>query len=60
MFHFVKKYPEKVGSTAPPRSKKWVDINTKLQEFINAYNNNQYYYYDNYIQFLSAVSSILF
>ena len=60
MFHFVKKYPEKVASTALPRSKKWVDIDTKLQEFINAYNNNQYYYYDSYIQFLSAVSSILF
>ena len=40
MFYFVKKYPEKVASTAPPRSKKWVNIDTKLQEFINAYNNN--------------------
>ena len=57
MFHFVKKCPEKVASSALPRSKKWVDIDTKLQEFINAYNNQ---YYDSYIQFLSAVSSILF
>ena len=33
---------------APPRSKKWVDINTKLQEFNDAYNNQ---YHDSYIQF---------
>ena len=42
---------------APPRSKKWVDFDTKLQEFINAYNNQ---YYDSYILIFSAVSSILF
>ena len=42
---------------APPRSKKWVNLDNKLQEFINAYDNEQY---GCYVDFLSAVSSILF
>ena len=42
---------------APPRSKKWVNLDSKLQEFINAYDNEQY---GSYVGFLSAVSSILF
>ena len=42
---------------ATPRSKKWVNLDNKLQEFINAYDNEQY---GSYVDFLSAVSSILF
>ena len=42
---------------APPRSKKWVNLDNKLQEFINTYDNEQY---GSYVDFLSAVSSILF
>ena len=42
---------------APPRSKMWVNLDNKLQEFINAYDNEQY---GSYVDFLSAVSSILF
>ena len=37
---------------APPRSKKWVDIDTKLQEFIDAYNNQ---YYDSSITIINFV-----
>ena len=42
---------------ASPRSKKWVNLDNKLQEFINAYDNEQY---GSYVDFLSAVSSLLF
>ena len=42
---------------APPRSKMWVNLDNELQEFINAYDNEQY---GSYVDFLSAVSSILF
>ena len=42
---------------APPRSKKLVNLDNKLQEFINAYDNEQY---GSYVDFLSTVSSILF
>ena len=36
---------------------KWVNLDNKLQEFFNAYDNEQY---GSYVDFLLAVSSILF
>ena len=41
----------------PPRPQKWINLDTKLEDFVNAYDNDQY---DDIKDFLSAVSSTLF
>ena len=41
----------------PPRPQKWINLDTKLEGFVNAYDNDQY---DDVKDFLSAVSSTLF
>ena len=41
----------------PPRSQKWIILDTKLEGFVNVYDNDQY---DDVKDLLSAVSSTLF
>ena len=41
----------------PPRPQKWINLDTQLEEFVNANDNDQY---DDVNDFLSAVSSTLF
>ncbi len=41
----------------PPRAQKWVNLDTKLENFVVAYDNDQY---DNVVDFLSAVSATVF